>query len=418
MEHNITRFKFWLSFLKNTYQKTAFFIKYYFQKFIWKFFLRLPSVKKLYLNSFPAVHLKNLDWVDFVLKFSNEMLVLGLAAIIALTNFYYLTGDVKHNYSDNSHAAKFLSYHADLNEKLYTHNTSVVTTITRQGGFITQAKAENFEGLDINYIYEASNEEESAITDNDALLSQSPDSVASLIAKQIKVYQTKPGDSLKSIAAENNISAQTLIWANKLTSSTIKPGWFLLIPPIDGVIHTATTNDTLPDLVKKYKADLDIIIAYNGLENAEDIDGGQVLIIPGGAIPEPPKPKTIPRNNDGKVKPGGVVKPKYVDNGTGHAFPWGYCTWYVATKVHVPWGGNAKNWLSNAKAYGAVITNYAVAGSIVVTTDNRRWGHVAYVESVDNNGFIVSEMNFQKFGRVNTRFIPHNSKIIRGFIQP
>ncbi|MCX6797507.1 MAG: LysM peptidoglycan-binding domain-containing protein [Candidatus Doudnabacteria bacterium] len=416
MEHTITRFKSWLSFLKKIYQRTAFFLKYYFRKFSWKFSLRLPSLKKLHFNAFPATHLKNMDWMDFALKFSNEMFVLGLAVIVALTNFYYFTGDVRHNYSDNSHAAKFLSYHTALNEKLYARNTNVITTITKQEGFITQAKAEDFEGLDANYIYEAPTDGESAITDNEALLSQSPDSVANLIAKQIKVYQTKPGDSLKSIAAENNITAQTIIWANKLTSSAIKPGWFLLIPPTDGLIYTATTNDTLPDLAKKYKADLDTIIAYNGLENAEDIDGGQILIIPGGSIPEPPKP--TPRRNDGKVKPGGAVRPQFVDNGTGHTFPWGYCTWYVATRVHVPWGGNAKNWLANAKAYGAVITNYAVPGSIVVTTDNRRWGHVAYVESVNDDGFTVSEMNYQKFGRVNTRFIPHGSKIIRGFIQP
>jgi surface antigen len=192
----------------------------------------------------------------------------------------------------------------------------------------------------------------------------------------------------------------------------------LLIPPTDGLVYTATSNDTLPDLAKKYKADLDTIIAYNGLENAEDIDGGQILIIPGGVMPEPPKPKPTPKSNDSKVKAGGVVKPQVLNNGTGHTFPWGYCTWYVATKAHVPWGGNAKNWLANAKAYGAVITNYAVPGSIVVTTDNTRWGHVALVESVSDDGFIVSEMNYQKFGRVNTRFIPHNSRTIRGFIQP
>jgi surface antigen len=107
-----------------------------------------------------------------------------------------------------------------------------------------------------------------------------------------------------------------------------------------------------------------------------------------------------------------------VNNGTGHLFPWGYCTWYVASKVHVPWGGNAKNWLANAQAYGAIISKQAAVGSIVVTTDNSRYGHVALVESVTDEGFTISEMNYKKFGAVNTRFIPHGSKIVRGFILP
>ncbi len=222
-----------------------------------------------------------------------------------------------------------------------------------------------------------------------------------------------------SIARENGINEQTIIWANKLPSSSIKPGWFLIILPTDGILYKATSNDTLPDLAKKYSGSLDTIISYNGLANAEDIDSGQLIIIPGGKMPAPPKPKVVPKsNNSGKVKPGGVSQPTVVDNGTGHLFPWGYCTWYVATRVHVPWGGNAKNWLANAKAYGAIITNKATPGAIVVTTDNRRWGHVAYVESVDEDGFTVSEMNYEKFGRVNTRWIPNNSKIIRGFILP
>ena len=169
-------------------------------------------------------------------------------------------------------------------------------------------------------------------------------------------------------------------------------------------------------MAKKYKGSLQTIISYNGLENAEDIDEGQLIIIPGGSIASAPKPKSSPQS--GKVKPGGVTAPKTANNGTGHIFPWGYCTWYVASKIHIPWGGNAKNWLTNARNYGAVIGNTPTPGAIVVTTDNRRYGHVALITSADGAGFTVTEMNYEKFGEVNTRWISKNSKTIRGYIYP
>ena len=363
------------------------------------------------------MHLKRLDRMDFALKFSGEIAAICITLVLVVFNFYYFVGTDKESYFDKSHAAQLLAYHTDLNPKLYAKNTSIITTVNRQAGFIAQAQAENFESLSLPYATEESQDQ--AIADDQTLLSQNPDSVKALVAKQIKVYRTVDGDTLKSIAAKNGLKEQTLIWANRLPNSQIKPGWDLLIPPTDGVVYTANNNDTLPDLAKKFSVNLDTIIAYNGLENAEDITGGQIFVLPGGTMPEPPKPKPVPKkSNDGKVKPGGVVKPQYVDNGTGHIFPWGYCTWYVATRVHVPWGGNAKSWLANAQAYGAVVSQEPSVGSIVVTTDNRRYGHVAFVESVSEDGFTVSEMNYQKFGRVNTRFIPNGSRIIRGFIHP
>jgi len=337
-------------------------------------------------------------------------------AVVGFNIYYFVTTD-KESYFDRSHAAQLLAYHTDLNPKLYAKNTSIVTTVSRQAGFIAQAQAESFESLSLPYA--TADEQDQAIADDQSLLSQNPDSVKALVAKQIKVYQTQDGDTLRSIAEKNGLKEQTLIWANRLPNSQIKPGWSLLIPPTDGVVYMANNNDTLPDLAKRYSVNLDTIIAYNGLENAEDITGGQVFVLPGGIMPAPPKPKAAPaKSNDGKVKPSGVTKPKYVDNGTGHLFPWGYCTWYVATRTHVPWGGNAKNWLENARAYGAVTSQTPSVGAIVVTTDNRRYGHVAFVESVSENGFTVSEMNYQKFGKVNTRFIPNGSRIIRGFIYP
>jgi peptidoglycan DL-endopeptidase CwlO len=418
-EFYISRIKFWHAIAIKFYKKIAFLAQYYAKKIHWRFKRRLPELKKTHINTFPAMHLKALDRVDLLLKFSGELTIILLVFAVSAFNLAFFWNTKAGEYSDQSHAAKLLSYHPSLNPQLYTKNISVITTISKEAGFITEARAEeSYDTLNTTTGYLPESPEEAPAINNENVLSQSPDGISELIAKQIKVYETKPGDTLKSIAETNNLSQQTLIWANNLPNSQIKPCWFLKIPPTDGIIYKATTNDTLPDLAKKYKADLDTIIAYNGLENAEDIDGGKILIIPGGSMPELSKPKLIAKNNSGKTKPVGIMQPKVVDNGTGHIFPWGYCTWYVATRLHVPWGGNAKNWLANARSYGAVITNTPTPGAIVVTTDNRRYGHVAIVENVSDDGFTVSEMNYQKFGRVNNRFIPLGSKIIRGFILP
>lgn len=396
----------------------AFKTQYYLRRALHRFSKRLPSLKRIYFHAFPAVHIKPLDWYDYAMRFSSELLVLVLAVSIAgmsLFNFYW-----DDSYDDKSLAAKFLSYHPNLNQKLYEKNTTIVTHIIKNSGFVPLAQASDFESLSHADSQGLADEQEADQPfTSDVLVQPNPDTVSSLISKQIKVYETQPGDTLGSIAAANGIKVQTLMWANNLSSQTIKPGWYLVILPTDGVLHKATSNNTLPDIAKKYNGNLETIIAYNGLENAEDIDEGQLIIVPGGAMPEPPKPKTPSSGaSSGKVNSKGVVQPKIVNNGTGHIFPWGYCTWYVATKVHVPWGGNAKNWLSNAKAYGAVVSSEPAVGAIVVTTDNSRYGHVAYIESVDDDGITVSEMNYEKFGRVNKRWISQNSRTIRGYIYP
>ncbi len=72
-----------------------------------------------------------------------------------------------------------------------------------------------------------------------------------------------------------------------------------------------------------------------------------------------------------------------------HQFPWGWCTWYVAKRRYIPWGGNAKDWMRNAAAAGfpTASDKAPVPGSIMCwgglnVADGRRYGHVALVERV------------------------------------
>jgi len=415
----ILKLKYWLSILTVYVERAAFISQYYLKKSLFIFRKKAPLLKKEYFGTFPAVHFKKMDRWDFILKFSSEALVLLFALLVAGLNLYHFGGTAKLSFQDKSFIAKFLDYHPNLNNNLYAKNTSIITTVAKETGFFAQAQAQSLQSPETQEADLSAETTENDIVNQQVLIKPNPDSIQSLIAKQIKVYQTKPGDTLGEIAAENGISVQTLMWTNKLSSELIKPGWYLIILPTDGVMHEASSNDTLPDIANKYKADLAKIIAYNGLENAEDIDGGQIIIVPNGTLPQSMLPKA-PASSGGssdKASPG-TTAPKIVNNGTGHLFPWGYCTWYVASEVHVPWGGNAKNWLSNARAYGSVITSAPSIGAIVVTTDNSRYGHVALVEKVEDDRFMVSEMNYEAFGKINTRWISNNSRIIRGFILP
>jgi surface antigen len=410
--------------LKSIFNRIAFKLQYYSKKSLFHFKLRIPHFKKAHINTFPAVHFKKFDKLDYFLKFSSELIVFILTFAVVGMNLFFFHGA---EYNDKSYAAQFLDYHNNLNKKLYAKQASIKTTVVNSGGLFPSAYADNStltsEGLmdDTSPVDEGQN----YIVDGGAMVAPTPDSITGLIAKQIKIYETKPGDTMQSVAAANGISSQTIVWANKLPNSTIAPGWQLIILPINGVLHRATSNDTLPDIAKKYGANIDTIISYNGLASAEDIDEGQFIIVPGGVMPTPaaskPTTKPKPKVSDGKVNPTSIIEdvtPEISVSDDTHIFPKGYCTWYVAQKVRVPWGGNAKNWPKNAAAYGAVVTDVPAKGAIVVTNDSARYGHVALVEKVTETSIIVTEMNYKGFGKVDTREIPLKSSSIKAYIYP
>jgi surface antigen/peptidoglycan hydrolase CwlO-like protein len=108
-------------------------------------------------------------------------------------------------------------------------------------------------------------------------------------------------------------------------------------------------------------------------------------------------------------------------------FAYGECTWYVAQRRCIPWGGNADQWYYNAAAMGFKEGHMPVAGAVVVFWPGgdgaSRVGHVAYVEAVGpadgipQGEFKFSEMNaLAGWDRVDYRVLPNNSSGIQGFI--
>lgn len=229
---------------------------------------------------------------------------------------------------------------------------------------------------------------------------------------EIIIYEVQVGDNPSTIAAYFGITTNTLLWANNLGLwDYIRPGDELKILPVSGVVHKVKSGDTIESIAKKYKANPLEIITFNDLSADGKIEPDQELVVPDG-VKYTPIPTRVYATSYPKSTLG------------GHKFPWGQCTWYVATRRYVPWSGHAKQWLANAKARGFQVclgsTCTPQVGAIVSLKGSswfiRRYGHVAYVEKVTSSTITISEMNTIGLGVKSVRVLPKNSWLIRGYI--
>jgi len=233
----------------------------------------------------------------------------------------------------------------------------------------------------------------------------------------IITYIVQQGDNPSSIAKHFGISTSTLLWANNLSYwSVIKPGDKLVILPTSGVLHKVKKGESLSQIVKKYKGDIEETITYNGLPADGSIKPGQTIVIPGGRKPTP----TYSRPT---VRLAYRVSSNYgVYGNKSHQFPWGQCTWYVAQKRYIPWSGHAKYWLSNAARWGYQVCwgrQCEPRPGAIVSTNESWYGHVAYVEAVNGDYITISEMNgvpWWRRGKLNIRVLHKNDWRIRGYI--
>jgi len=185
----------------------------------------------------------------------------------------------------------------------------------------------------------------------------------------------------------------------------IRPGDKLIILPTSGISYEVKRGDTLANITKKYKGNTEETLAFNGLPADGSIKSGQKLIIVDGK-------KAFNSYRQPATQLASYYKGPY--SGKSHSFPSGQCTWYVAQKRYIPWGGNAKDWLYNAKRYGFQTGSEPAHGSIIVTKESW-YGHVAYVEAVSGNNVTISEMSMGH-GIRHIRTLSKNDWRIRGYI--
>jgi len=243
---------------------------------------------------------------------------------------------------------------------------------------------------------------------------------------EIIEYKVENGDVLGSIAEKFGISVSTLLWENNLSSnSLIKPGQTLTILPTTGLTYKIKSGDTLSKIAKTYGADEEKIIEFNNLEDSTDIKAGQTLILPNGKKPAPVYTAPTYASYNQQTTYSGNVEDQELYNQSvyarptsaygSHRFPWGQCTWYVAQRRYVPWSGNAKNWIANARAYGYQIGSSPKAGAIIVTRESW-YGHVGYVESVGSGTVTFAESNYKGLGVITRRTLKVNDSRILGYI--
>jgi surface antigen/LysM repeat protein len=345
-------------------------------------------------------------------NYSALMVVVSSSLLVTSTNF------AKSNSSNG-----FLSgYFSNNNEE--SPRTSSQESRKDNLAFVPLAKAPTSVNPDIK---EESNNENLSLVGGQALTAnfgsplKDPEENGG-----VKIYEVKPGDTVSGIAAVNNITVNTILWANDLDNvDSIMPGDKIFILPVAGLSYTVKKGDTIESIASKYKADKDRIISFNSLPADGQLTEDEEIVIPDGQ-------KEVQQVTPGTPAGTGIERRQYATStggtpaisgfktlsgraGTGHSFPYGYCTWYVAQKRYVPWGGNAGTWLYHAKSAGYQTGKAPRVGAIMVSSESW-WGHVAVVESVSGGSFTVSEMNYRGWGKKSTRTILASSRVVKGFI--
>jgi surface antigen/LysM repeat protein len=236
-------------------------------------------------------------------------------------------------------------------------------------------------------------------------------------------YTVLQGDDLKGIAGKFNVTVDELRWSNPHlgTSARPRPGDVLLVPPIAGVVVQARAGDTVQTLAAVWHVDPASIIDFNYLRHPEtDLTDGRMLVLPAGrgSVITPTSadaslPAAVGSRGVYAIKVGGAVGPY-----SPH-FPFGQCTFYVATKVDTPWHGDAWTWYGSAQAAGWPVGTTPRVGAVMVTWESRAFGHVAYVETINADGsWWVSEMNYVGWGVIDQRLVRPGSVPLIGFIYP
>ncbi len=345
------------------------------------------------------------------MKFADEAALITLALVVILANISMgHQGILK---QDESLAAATLYKQPSANPALYSKLFSTTLTVTDSNGLITKARANEQIVPNSSTQVAGTSLTQSPLNtiDEDGLATSIPDSIKPLLDNQIKIYETQGGDTLGSISKQFDIDINTIKWSNNLTSDTIKPGWYLVIPSVKGVLVLADNDTTIAGIARKFKCSEEQIISYNGLDGADSVEPGQYIMCPGGSVATPPKAIA-------KARTVGINYSSIPDVAGSSTFVRGNCTWYVARKMKITFHGNAKDWFANAQRAGYKTGQAPLAGSAVVTSRAGRYGHVAFVESVNpaKGTIYISEMNYEGLGVKSYRTIEADSVV--GYIYP
>ena len=256
---------------------------------------------------------------------------------------------------------------------------------------------------------------ESLLAQNDTNTISKPQIVQpSADSRTIQKYTSVAGDTIPTIAQKFNVSAQTIKWANKVSSDAIEPGRELSIPPVDGVIYTVRAGDTIDTIAQRYKADKNYLMTFNDLELTGNPAVGSQIIIPSGQLPTEEQPGYVaPRTTTysagvnygsyGASTASGSARGWGGGRSPGNLYGTGQCTFYAFERrlqLGRPIGGQWGN--ANTWAYSGAVAGFRVDGNPApgaIMQNGGGYGHVAIVESVVPGVSVsISEMNGYRWG--------------------
>ena len=213
-------------------------------------------------------------------------------------------------------------------------------------------------------------------------------------------YIVQSGDTLSAIAKKFGVPMEDIVAANGITNpNNINIGQVLIIP----CRYTVQSGDTLSSIARRFGTTVTAIMNANGLTNANNINIGQVLIIPGvdssGGDDGGDAPPTFTRRTEAPT----TDNPYYYRDNPFYQAGWGLpnCTCYAWGRFWEATGirpklstGNAEDWYDYKDGYkrgqtpkiGAIICWRKGA----VGDDNDGAGHVEFVEAVNTDGTIIT----------------------------
>jgi murein DD-endopeptidase MepM/ murein hydrolase activator NlpD len=250
--------------------------------------------------------------------------------------------------------------------------------------------------------------------DNEALMSEDgPSGTLADIGDssqtgQISRYMVQSGDTLSSVAKMFGVSQNTILWANDITSKTLKTGQILVILPVSGTIHTVVKGDTLKAIAIKYKADIGEIAQFNNLDQNTSLAVGQSIIIPNGegSIEVSGATSAVSSGNADKIDYHGKIISEPYRGGSGPDYP-GY---YIRPLV----GGIKTQGLHgyNAVDIGTPVGTplLAAASGEVIVARSSGWngGYGEYVVISHNNGTQTL------YGHMSQLYVDEGQEVVQG----
>jgi N-acetylmuramoyl-L-alanine amidase len=218
-----------------------------------------------------------------------------------------------------------------------------------------------------------------AVVPNDSSALAKPQIVSTAEKSKYDIthYVAQNGDTIDSLSTKFGVSTDSIKWSNNISSNTLTAGSKISIPPVNGIVYTVKSGDTPAGLASKYQADEGQIITLNDAE-ISGLKPGEQIIIPNGRI------APVIRVTYGTYTSG---LSSFTAAYGGNGYSYGWCTWYVASRVSMPsnWG-NANTWDDYARVSGWTVSSRPIVGAIAQTDGLSYLGHVAYVEAVSPDG--------------------------------